>query len=194
MCRARSIDRNLNPELKWKMRLVFALALVASFVGHGYCQSIDCALPEASDIQPAMADSILAGDNASPPNITITRFEILCLALSEERGRYRGYSVLVEYTCNGYVDCPTGIAEEQFEGECESDNGIWSGSVSGGTSFTRTEDPTAEFDVTVGREDCSVCFSPEKGPDAGLDAAINIDPDTHCVGECIALRVVLVDG
>ena len=177
--------------VKKKMGLVFALALVASFVGHGYCQ-LDCALPEASDIQSAMADSILNGDSASALTITITRFEILCLALSEERGRYRGYSVLVEYTCNGYVDCPTGIAEEQFEGQCV--NGAWSGRVAGSPAFTRTEDPTAEFDVTARREDCSVCFSPEKGPDAGLDAAINIDPDTHCVGECIALRVVLVDG
>ena len=191
MLRARSIDRHL--ELKWKMRLVFALALVASFVGHGYCQ-LDCALPEASDIKSAMADSILNGDSASPPTITITSFEILCLALSEERGRYRGYSVLVEYTCNGYVDCPTGIAVEQFEGECESDNGTWSGSVSAGTSFTRTQSPTAEFDVTIHREDCSICFSPEKGDDENVLPPFTIDPDTHCVGECIALRVVLVDG
>ena len=178
---------------KKKMGLVFALALVASFVGHGYCQ-LDCALPEASDIASAMADSILNGDSASALTITITRFEILCLALSEERGRYRGYSVLVEYTCNGYVGCPSGIAVEQFEGECESDNGIWSGSVFGGTSFTRTPSPTAEFDVTARREDCSVCFSPLKGDDENVPPSFTIDPDTHCVGECISLRVVLVDG
>ena len=70
-------------------------------------------------------------------------------------------------------------AKEQFEGECQS-NGIWSGSMSGSS---RTESPTANFDVTVRREDCSVCFSLEKGPDAELPPSLGVDPDTHCVSE-----------
>ena len=171
-----------------KMRVqftVFVVALVAGFLDHGYCQ-LDCAFPEESDFESVIADSLLDGSNTLRPTITISRSQIVCLAHSEERGRYRFYSVLVNYTCprGSNTNCPDdGVyLVEQFEAQCRSES--WSGIVLGSFDDTRDESPEATFDTSL-REDCSFCVSEEKRPNTPLPLELVLDPVTHCVGECV---------
>ena len=154
----------------------FAVALVASFISSGYCQ-IDCALPNNNDFKRVITDSLLNGDNVPPPTITISDFKIVCLAFSQQKDRYRSFSVLVEYTCDGFADCLPGTVVEQFEGQC---NDMTWGDGGLGLDDIRTPNPTADFSTTV-REDCAFCFTPEKAPTIGITSPIP-DDDHHCVG------------
>ena len=155
----------------------FAVALVASFISSGYCQ-IDCALPNNNDFERVITDSLLNGDNVPPPTITISDFNIVCLAFSQQEDRYRSFSVLVEYTCDGFADCLPGTVVEQFEGHCNDDM-TW-GDGGFGLDDIRTPNTAADFSTTV-REDCAICFTPEKAPDVGITSPIP-DDDHHCVG------------
>ena len=82
---------------------------------------------------------------------------------------------MVEYTCTGHFNCPSGTAVEQFDSQCNS--GAWSRSVQGDVDNTRTVNPTANFSTTT-REDCAFCFSPALASNLRLTT----DNVTHCVG------------
>ena len=160
------------------MRLVGAL--VACFLlGLVSCQ-LDCDLPMDSDIANVIGLVIRSGENPQQPQITLVSVRHVCRAFSEESGRYRFVSVLVEYMCEGNANCPTGTATEQFETGCL--NGNWSNNVRGSNTNIRTQNPTATFSTTL-REDCSFCISPELAPTVGVPAAFAPDTDHHCVGE-----------
>ena len=101
--------------------LVACLLLGTSLVS---CQ-LDCALPMDSDIANVIESAIPSGENPAQPQITLLNVRHVCRAFSEERGRYRFVSVLVEYMCEGSALCPDGTATEQFETGCDSDSGNW---------------------------------------------------------------------
>ena len=162
------------------MRLVGAL-VACLLLGLVSCQS-DCDLPTNSELENVIGRVIRSGDNAQQPQITLLNVHHVCRAVSEERGRYRFVSVLVEYMCEGSALCPDGTATEQFETGCDSDSGNWTHTVQGSTTNTRTENPTATFSTTL-REDCGFCFSPELADSVGVPAASAPDDDHHCVGE-----------
>ena len=162
---------------KERMRLL-AVALVALLVASVSCQELDCAFPTNSDIQSIMGAAIRSADSPADPTITlIGDFHTVCLAFSRQKDRYRAISVLVQYTCDGSSNCPSGTVTEQFEAQCNSNN-EWTNRVLGSTVFTRTPSSLATTS-TQRREDCSFCASPAKANDVG----ITTDAVTHCVGE-----------
>ena len=156
------------------------LLVVAVVVGTGYSQ--DCSTPNASDLETVLEAIIQSGDASTDPVITIADFEVVCGAYAQQEGFLRGVSVVVEYTCSGHSNCPSGTVTEQIESACSS--GSWTNNVGGTTdsSRTRTTAPTATLSTTA-RDDCSFCFSEPLADDAG--AGVTTDSETHCVGEWI---------
>ena len=118
--------------------LVVTALLVAGFLGLASCQMpMDCALPTGSEIETVLREIIAFGDSASTPDINVISFTPRCLAVGEQRDRYRAISVLVDYTCTGNTLCPDGgRGEEQIESVCN--NGVWSRVVFGSADFTFT--------------------------------------------------------
>ena len=160
---------------------VLTVLVVAAVAVLSSCQ--ECDYPSNSDIEDVIKDIIPTGENPSTPTVSVMSFRPLCLAFGEERGGYRGLSVLVTYTCTGNPNCPSGTAEEQIESECNN-NGVWSNNVVGSTVNTRSEVSEATNETTS-REDCSFCLSPELIMANSL--AFTTDNVTHCVGESIAV-------
>ena len=164
-----------------KMRLTTALAtLIVALTAGGVSGQMDCPEITETALENVIRNSIPTGDSPATPTVDVLSFHPVCLAYSQERDRYRFVSVVVEYTCTGNANCPSGTAVEQFESQCSG--GAWSHSVQSNTDDTRTENPTANFSTTT-REDCAFCFSP------ALATTLNIttDIDTHCVGKYIML-------
>ena len=159
--------------------LKFFLTL-AVVVGIVYSQ--DCSPPTASDLETVLAAIFQSGDASTNTVITITDFEVVCRAFSQQEDLLRGVSVVVEYTCDDNSNCPMGTVTEQIESGCSS--GIWTNRVAGTTDPTRlrTTSPTATLSTTA-RDDCSFCLSDLLADDAG--AGVTTDPVTHCVGEWI---------
>ena len=148
-------------------------------IGRASCQ-LDCAYPTNSDIADVISLVIRGGDASATADIELVHFRLVCLAYSQERGRLRGVSALVEYTCTGIAACPDGTVVEQFEADCVS--GSWSHLVRGSGDNTRTSTPTATFTTEL-RENCAFCYSPELATAAGIPAANRPDDEIHCVGE-----------
>ena len=163
------------------MRLVVAaVTLAACLLGSGWCQR-DCAYPVDSDIRSVIANNIRTADSPTVPTITLTSsFQLVCLAHSQLKGRYRAVSFLVQYTCDGNSECPDGTVEEQFESQCEEN--AWSHEVLGSAVNTRTTSPIAT-NATVLREDCSFCATSERASGAG--SPVTPDSVTHCIGESV---------
>ena len=164
------------------MRLVFVtITLATCLLGSGLCQ-LDCAFPTEVDVREVISATLQSGEAAPAADIILTRstdppFYIVCLGHSRQKNRYRAFSVLVEYTCEGNA-CTGGT--EQFDAQCTPDN-TWGARVQGAASeFSRTASPTATFS-TVLREDCFVCASRTLTMDIGLPDPD--DDDTHCVGK-----------
>ena len=140
---------------------------------------LDCSYPAKNDLVSVIQNSLRSGDAASNHDINVTAFRLLCLAASAQKGRYRGFSVLVNYTCRGPATCPRGgSAVEQFDSECEE--GGWNNRILGTFSGSRTTSPSATFSTPL-REDCAYCFSPALGRVIG--APFVPDAVTHCAGE-----------
>ena len=154
-----------------------AVLLLVASLARG---QLDCAYPTRTDLASVIQNTLRSGDAASNHDINVTAFHPLCLAYSAQKHRYRGISVLINYTCRGPATCPRGeSAIEQFESECE--DGRWSNRILGTFSAgSRTIEPTASFSTTL-REDCAFCFSPELGREVGAPTAP--DAVTHCAGE-----------
>ena len=157
---------------------LLVVALVSLLVASVSCQELDCAFPTNSDIESIIGDALQNADTPVEPTITlIGDFHTVCLAFSRQKDRYRGISVLVQYTCEDNSNCPSGTVTEQFEAEC-NDNNEWTHRVLGDTENIRTMSPTAT-NSTERREDCSFCASPEKVMGFG----VTTDTETHCIGE-----------
>ena len=164
-----------------KMRLVVVVAaLVGCFVDHASSQS-DCAEPTERDFENVIPLVIPDSENPTTPEIDLIDFKPVCLAHSQERGRFRGVSALVAYTCTGNALCPDGTAVEQFEADCDS--GSWSHLVRNSGDNTRTQMPNASFSSTNLRENCAFCYSPKLANVAGLPSDHTPDDENHCVGE-----------
>ena len=147
----------------------------------GLCScELDCSFPTNDDLEVVIASIAIAGDSPSSPTVNVIRFHPVCLAFGEQQDRYRSVSVVVEYTCSGNANCPSGTAVEQIESGCDGE--AWSNRVLGSTDNVRSVFTEANFTTTT-REDCSYCLSPELAPTIG--APDNIDSVTHCLGECI---------
>ena len=174
--RCRLIQRSTNLIQKVRMRLVVTAVLVAYFLGVASCR-LDCAFPTNSDIESVLIGIIGIGES-SALDINVIDFTPRCLAVSEERGRYRAISVLVNYTCEGDASCPTGRAREQIESEC--DDGEWSNVVLGSTVNTREPNPADTPISDPTREYCAFCASPDISNDVIGRQSDNV---SHCVGE-----------
>ena len=159
--------------------LVVTAVLVAGFLGLTSCQmAMDCALPTGSEIEAVLRELIAVGDSASTPDINVISFTPRCLAVSEQRDRYRAISILVNYTCTGNPLCPAGGGEEQIESDCV--NGVWGNEVLGGASdLTRDTTPEDAPASVPTRQDCAFCAS----PDLAMTNGIQSDDVYHCVGE-----------
>ena len=149
----------------------FHTLIVAIVAGICSCQE-ECSFPTNDDLEQAIAAIIEIRDRSNDADVNVMRFHPVCLAFGQQQDRYRHVSVVVEYTCSGNTNCPSGTAVEQIETGCAS--GVWFNRV------TRSITTEASFTTTT-REDCSFCFSPEI---AGSEGATT-DSVTHCVGECI---------
>ena len=152
------------------MRLV---VFVACFLGLASGRP-DCARPTNSDIE----DVLMGIIGSSTPVINVIDFTPRCLAVSAQRGRFRYFSALVEYTCTGHPLCPTGTRREQIESEC--DGRVWSNKVLGSTLNTRDTNVTDPPVSVPTRRDCAFCASPTLS-----DSVIGQQSDDvyHCVGE-----------
>jgi len=158
-----------------KMRFTIIAALIVVLTASSATGQTGC-----SEITEAALENVIRkniptrADPHTPTVVDVLSFHPVCLAYSQERDRYRFVSVVVEYTCTGNANCPSGTAVEQFESQCKS--GTWSHSVQGDVDNTRTVNPTANFSTTT-REDCAFCFSPALA--TGL--SVTTDPDTQNV-------------
>ena len=136
----------------------------------------NCAFPTSSDLEEIIAIHFTSGDSPQTPTVDVLDFHPVCLAYSEEQGRYRAVSMVVKYTCTGSAQCPSGTAVDQFESECNN-RGVWTANA-GFTTSIRTTDPTANF-LTATRRECSFCYSPF----VATTFSITTDTVTHCVGK-----------
>ena len=159
--------------------VAIAAILVAFSVSFASCQ-LDCAQPHKDDVARVISNALPAGDNPTPAIIEVFELKLLCLAASEQRGRYRFFSALVKYRCTSQSSgCPVGNATEQFESQCDN-NGVFSHIVDGQTDNTRRSDPIATFD-TATRTDCAFCIS-DALIAANPSSTLTTDDTTHCVG------------
>ena len=108
---------------------------MAVVAGMCSCQQ-ECSLPTNDDLEQVIVDIIRFGDSSSLPTVTVARFHPVCLAFGQQQDRYRLVSVVVEYTCSGDINCPSGTAVEEIESECDS--GVWSNIVQGSVLDTRS--------------------------------------------------------
>lgn len=159
-------------------QLGIATVLVLWFLGLTSCQK-DCAYPTAVDIENHIVDILQSDDSSSTPTVTVTSYHPLCLAYSEQRNRYRYFSVLAEYTCTGSTSCPSGSAVEQFDSQCSTSSRTWGG-ISNSFELIRRENPSATLS-TATREDCSLCTSADFA--LVLELTSTPDDETHCIGE-----------
>ena len=156
------------------MFLTIIAALIVVLAAGDASGQMDCPEITEAALENVIENNIPSG-NGSPPTVDVLSFHPVCLAYSQDRDRYRFVSVVVEYTCTGHVNCPSGTAVEQFDSQCSG--GTWRHSVVGDVDNTRTENPTADFSTTT-REDCAFCFSPA----IATSLSITTDNVTHCVG------------
>ena len=147
---------------------VLLLVVVA---GLCFCQGFECPFPTNDDVESVISRIILTGDFPTIPVVNVTRFHAVCLASGQRQDRYRFFSAVVEYTCSGNPNCPSGNVVEQIESECGVDT------VLGNTDNIRSTTIEANFTTTT-REDCSFCSSPE----LANVLSVSTDSVTHCVG------------
>ena len=157
--------------------VAIAAVLVAFSVSLASSQS-HCAEPTISDLENVISLIILTGENPTIPTVNVLSSHPVCLAVSEQRDRYRLFSVVVQYTCDGHERCPGGTATEQIESECV--NGVWRNAVLGIPENTRRTDPTANL-ATPTRRDCVFCLS-HAFIAAIPGSTLTTDDTTHCVG------------
>ena len=139
---------------------------------------VDCDYPTENIIRDVISQVLAAGENPVTPNIDLNIHRIVCLAHSQQRDRYRAFSVIVEYTCEANAGCPEGMVVEQFEAECAGNT--WGTRVLGLTGTPRTSPATGGFSTDL-REDCSFCASQVVASAEGApDPAGN---GSHCIGE-----------
>ena len=173
---ASSIQKNERQQNIKMHFVVVAAVVVACIVGLASCQR-DCAFPTNDNVESVISLIISRADSPTTPAVTVLEFRPLCLAHSQQRNRYRFFSVLVRYTCEGTnANCPSGTALEQIESQCK--NGEWSNNVQGSVENTRRTDPTATLSTTT-REDCRFCVS----TDLAGTLSLTTDDVTHCAGE-----------
>ena len=182
MCQVRSI----KPIIKLKLTMQFTALLMAVVAGLCSCQR-ECSFPTNDDLEVVIARITMVGDNPSSPTVNVMRFHPVCLAFGEQQDRYRLVSVVVEYTCSGNTNCPSGTAVEQIESECNS--GEWYNSVLGNVDNVRSVFTEANFTTTT-REDCSFCVSPELVEVNQI--SIPTDSVTHCLGKCIITYTAII--
>ena len=175
-----------------KMLLTIIAAVIVVLTAGNASSQIDCPEITEAELETVIKDSIPGHRDFGIPTVDVLDFHPVCLAYSQERNRYRFVSVVVEYTCTGNVDCPSGTAVEQFDSQCNG--GTWSHSVQGDVDNTRTQNPTANFSTTA-KEDCAFCFSPATA--AGF--SFTSDTVTHCLGrymnlftDCCSLGWVII--
>ena len=156
--------------------LIMQLGVLLVVVVAGVCPCQDCSFPTNGDLEEVISEIIETGSSSTDAVVNVMRFHPVCLAFGAQQDRYRLVSVVVEYTCSGNTNCPSGTAVEQIESECDS--GVWSNTVQGSVFDTRSVPPDANFTTTT-REDCSFCLSPELASNLGPTT----DSVTHCVGK-----------
>ena len=151
------------------------ITVTALIITMGVCNCQDCSYPTNEDLEDVIKELVPSADSPMTPNVNVMGFNPVCLAVSDEKDLYRHVSAVVEYTCSGNSNCPTGRSEEQIESECNI--GVWSTNVLGFTEHTHSVTTNASLS-TMTREDCAFCLSLELATRLSLTA----DDVTHCVG------------
>ena len=157
------------------MLLTIIAAVIVVLTAGNASSQIDCPEITEAELETVIKDGIPGHRDFGIPTVDVLDFHPVCLAYSQERDRYRYVSVVVEYTCTGNANCPSGTAVEQFDSQCNSET--WSHIVASSPDNIRTVVPTADFSTTT-REDCAFCFSPATA--AGF--SLTTDTVTHCLG------------
>ena len=155
--------------------LSYKMVIGAVLTGMYICSCQECSYPTNDDLKDVIELIIASGDSSTKPSVNMIRFHPVCLAFSEKQSLYRSLSIVVEYTCSGHANCPSGTAKEQIESDCI--NRQWSNRVLGMSENTRSLTTSANFSTTT-REDCAFCLSPELANMFSLKT----DTVTHCVG------------
>ena len=140
-----------------------------------FCSCQECSYPTNDDLKDVIERVIVSGDSSTTLSVNVIKFHPVCLACSAKQGLYHSLSVVVQYTCFGHANCPSGTAQEQIESDCI--NRRWSNRVLGITENTRSLTTSANFSTTT-RGDCAFCLSPELANMFSL----RTDTVTHCVG------------
>ena len=161
-----------------EMRLLAPATLIVILTAGCVSGQTDCPEINEAALEDVIMNNIPTGDNPVTPTVDVLRFHPVCLAHGQERDSYRYVSVVVEYTCTGNTNCPSGTAVEQFESDCDA--GTWSHLVSDIGRKVRTVNPTANFSTTT-RENCAFCISPDIAAGFGIVS----DTVTHCVGKFV---------
>ena len=115
--------------------------------------------------------------------ITIRNINYVCLVSGTFSGTYKILSVVVEYTCAGFLVCPSVMPLSQYDFSCNS-SGMWEDGLN--QHFHR--DVADAGLTTPNRTECSFCVA----PDHPLLAAIPLPYDdvTHCVGMSVCNTII----
>ena len=170
-------------------RTELTVFLVAVFVAAGLCDDSDeaprplwCPSPTRSQLENVIGPIIEAGDTSETAVVELIDFHIVCRAFTRQQDRLRYVSVVVQYSCTGHVNCPSGTVTEQIEAACFGDEQWTLYDVE--TSYDNIRSTTTEANLTTTtRYDCVVCLSPELIQADSQFSTYITDHVTHCVGE-----------
>ena len=148
-----------------------------------FTQGLDqCPEITESQVQALIRNSYGGGDDPDLPDVTLSRFRIVCRATGPSRSMYQFFSLVAEYDCSGNACENPGTIVGQFDTQCVE--GEWRAMVlSFANDEIRTVPSNGDF-TTVPRSDCSLCLSPERAD--SIDVVT--DSATHCRGKhgCIS--------
>ena len=140
-------------------RTELTVFLVAVFVAAGLCGKVVwCPSPTRSQLENVIGPIIEAGDTSETAVVELIDFRIVCHAFTRQQDLLQLVSVVVQYSCTGHVNCPSGTVTEQIEAGCDG-RGQWTYDVE--TSDDNIRSTTTEADLTTTtRYDCVLCLSP----------------------------------
>ena len=140
---------------------------IVAYAAVGLCGFSQCPSPTRSQLESIIGLIIEDGSNSGTAVIELLNFHPVCRSFDRKQDLFRYMSLVVQYSCTGHVNCPSGTVTEQIEIGCGS--GSWTNEILGRTFDLRSTTTDASFN-TITRDDCAYCLSPELNGDIGLSA------------------------
>ena len=160
-----------------RVLLVAALCVAEALCGDETDRG--CASPTRSQLENAVIGPIVEnGANPGTAVIELMDYRIVCRAFDLQQDLLQYVSVVVQYSCTGHENCPSGTAKEQFEASCN--DGQWGIGVLGASASFHSM-PTEGTSITTARDDCFLCAS--QALISSVSYPLTADPLTHCTGE-----------